>query len=73
MKPFEDGVKYYTKAYAVVEINFPEDDICCARCRMYNNSTDRCLLDQNIRPARPKNHVGQNCPLMLKEKEDETI
>lgn len=71
MQQFDDGVRFYTKAYAVVEIDFPEQDICCARCRMYNNSTDRCLLDQNIRPARPKTAVGKGCPLQLIETKEE--
>ena len=53
MKAFDSGVKYYTQAYAVVEVHFPEDDICCGRCRMYSKGADRCLLDQNIRPYNP--------------------
>ena len=30
MKDFPKGVSYYTRG--TVDINFPEDDICCYRC-----------------------------------------
>ena len=73
MKAFDSGVKYYTQAYAVVEVHFPEDDICCARCRMYSKGSDRCLLDQNIRPYNPNKYVGEGCPLILKENQDERV
>lgn len=64
---FEDGVKYFTKAYAIVEINFPEKEICCRNCSMYSVSANRCGIDRNIVPAYPNKFVGTNCPLVIKE------
>lgn len=29
---FPNGVLWYTKKFAVVEVNFPEDAVCCQNC-----------------------------------------
>ena len=32
MKDFDSGIRFFTHAYAVVEVNFPENDECCMQC-----------------------------------------
>lgn len=62
------GVTWYTKA--TVEINFPEDNVCCALCPMLETySRNQCrrtgeyLVDT-------RNTVGWECPLVFKKKEE---
>ena len=67
MACFEDGVKRYIKAYAVVEVGFPVDwrdsaEIACKRCPFYVRATQRCGLNQEI-VNYPEKFVGTNCPL----------
>lgn len=68
-KKFEDGVKFYTRTYAVVEVNFPEDDVCCEHCQMYSFGSRRCQIDKNIVPAYPSRNVGAGCPLIRKDEQ----
>jgi hypothetical protein len=72
MKQFDKGVSYYTKA--VVEIGFPEDDICCMRCpligKVSGTSAEICRMTGEILPA-PFGNIGFNCPLKFKEIDNE--
>jgi hypothetical protein len=36
--PFENGVSYYTKGKATIEIGFPENQIKCQYCRFIRYS-----------------------------------
>lgn len=69
MKDFDSGVHYFTHAYAVVEVNFPENDVCCMQCPYFSRTSGWCQLNKKL-VAYPKNHTGQECPLILKEKEE---
>ena len=64
MKQFDNGVRYYTKS--VVEIGFPEDDVCCYRCPLMGKDlgVDRevCRRTGEILPS-PRHTIGYNCPL----------
>lgn len=68
MKEFYNGVGYYTKA--VVEIGFPEDDICCHWCPLmgseYRNGREYCKKTGEYLLA-PKHTIGVNCPLNFKK------
>lgn len=64
MKQFDSGVGYYTKA--VLEICFPEDDVCCYRCPLLGKSLgvdqEICRRTGEILPA-PRHDIGYYCPL----------
>jgi hypothetical protein len=67
MANFDNGVKRYIKAYAVVEVGFPVDwrdsaEIACKHCPFYVRATQRCGLNQEI-VNYPEKFVGTNCPL----------
>lgn len=75
MPCFEDGVKRYIKAYAVVEVGFPVDwrdnpEIACKHCKFYVQATRRCGLNQTIVNF-PEKYVGSECPLEPVEEEKE--
>ena len=70
-KAFEKGVGWYTKGTAVVETNFPEDDVCCKWCRFclrdrYDNSRQICNITGEMLYA-PLYTVGEGCPLAIEE------
>ena len=70
MKPFHNGVSYYTKA--TVQIGFPEDDICCQWCPLMTrdpNLRDVCGKTGEILLA-PKHTIGMDCPLKFENKEN---
>jgi hypothetical protein len=71
MRSFSKGVSYYTKA--TVDISFPEDDICCARCPLMGiemaSSREYCRRTGEYLPA-PRDIVGFRCPLRFEEKEE---
>lgn len=71
MRSFSKGVRYYTKS--TVEISFPEDDVCCARCPLMGiemaSSREYCRRTGEYLPA-PRDIIGFNCPLVF-EKENE--
>ena len=68
MRPFDNGVRYYTKA--TVEIGFPEDDVSCTWCpllgvelrsdRKYCRKTGEYLVY-------PTTGIGFECPLKFEE------
>lgn len=64
MKQFDSGVRYYTKA--VMEIGFPEDDICCMRCPLLGKTLgldqEICRRTGEILPS-PRHTIGYECPL----------
>lgn len=75
MANFDNGVKRYIKARAVVEVNFPVDwrdkeEIACKHCQFYVRATQRCALNQEI-VNYPEYYVGYNCPLEPVEEEKE--
>ena len=71
MKQFSKGVRYYTKS--TVEISFPEDDLCCARCPLMGiemaSSREYCRRTGEYLPA-PRDIVGFECPLKFEEVND---
>lgn len=71
MKTFSKGVSYYTSAS--VQINFPEDDICCYWCPLmaseYKPDREYCKKTGEYLLA-TKYTVGEKCPLIF-EKENE--
>lgn len=74
MACFDDGVKRYIKAYAVVEVGFPVDwrdcaEIACKHCPFYVRATQRCGLNQEIINF-PERYVGANCPLQPMEENE---
>jgi hypothetical protein len=75
MARFDDGVKRYIKARAVVEVGFPVDwrdsaEIACKHCQFIVFSTRRCGLTQTVVNF-PEKYVGHDCPLeeIIEEKE----
>ncbi len=68
MKDFRNGVSYYTKA--IVEIGFPEDDVCCHWCPFqtsdYKLDRERCGKTGEVLIA-PKHEIGHFCPLKFEE------
>ena len=77
MANFDDGVKRYIKAHAVVEVSFPVDwrdkaEIACKHCQFYVRATQRCGLNQQV-VNYPDSYIGHDCPLVpIDEKEEET-
>ena len=74
MACFDNGVKRYIKAYAVVEVGFPVDwrdsaEIACKHCPFYVRATQRCGLNQEI-VNYPERFVGTNCPLQPMEENE---
>lgn len=65
MKDFKGGVAYYTTKAAVIQVHFPEDDVCCFHCWMrYKDSADRqmCrLLNEELYSI--QYGVREDCPL----------
>lgn len=76
MGMFEDGVKRYIKARAVVEVGFPVDwrdsaEIACKHCPFYIVATRKCGLTHDV-VYYPDKYVGSECPLVPIEEEGET-
>ena len=72
MRPFDNGVRYYSKATVVIA--FPEDDICCYRCPLMGKTlgVDReiCNRTGEILPS-PRQTIGYECPLIFKENDND--
>nr|DAF67540.1 MAG TPA: hypothetical protein [Caudoviricetes sp.] len=68
MKKFERGVSYYT--HGTVEIDFPEDDICCRWCPLmaseYRPNREYCQKTGEYLVA-PDSMVGEKCPMVFSE------
>lgn len=74
MPCFDDGVKKFIKARAVVEVGFPVDwrdnaEIACKHCNFFVRATQRCGLNQQIVNF-PERYIGSECPLELIEEEE---
>lgn len=68
---FESGIGWYTEAYAIVKVKFPEDNVCCGHCKYHDKYKNQCKLDEDVVIYKPDRFVGGGCPLMLVEdKED---
>lgn len=70
----KNGVSYYTKGYAVVDINFPEDQVCCKWCPLFLRYEDNfrrysCRLTGEW-ILDPMHGIGSQCPIDFYEKED---
>ena len=65
---FSRGVSYYT--HGVVDINFPEDDVCCRNCPLMGiemaSSREYCRRTGEYIAA-PKSMIGFECPIVFKE------
>lgn len=79
MPCFDDGVKRYIKARAVVEVNFPVDwrdnpDISCKQCNFFIRSQMRCGLTQQV-VNYPDKYIGACCPLdeVIEEEGEENV
>ena len=66
-KRFDSGVSYYTIAECEIQVNFPEDAVCCQYCpflRHYDGiNRDKCSLMEEILVSREI--IGQRCPLTI--------
>lgn len=71
MKEFRTGVRYYTKG--MVEIGFPEDDLCCYWCPLmgteYKPDREYCKKTGEYLTA-PRYTIGFECPLKFKKEEE---
>lgn len=67
MGRFDKGVKYYTVAEVELQVNFPEDAVCCQYCpfvRHYDGlNRDKCSLTEEILVSREI--IGHKCPLTI--------
>ena len=73
MKDFSRGVAYYTEG--IVKVGFPEDDVCCRWCPLLRVElkTDRSYCGKTGEYlAAPNFTVGNGCPIIFEEKENET-
>ncbi|MDL2254333.1 hypothetical protein LJC49_09770, partial [Ruminococcaceae bacterium OttesenSCG-928-I18] len=61
VKEFDSGVGWFTKGF-LPPINFPEDDVCCDRCRLFKKYEGRCSWTYEVVP-RPKTNPGDECPI----------
>lgn len=61
MREFHSGVAWFAKGH-LAPVHFPEDDVCCERCRLYKKYEGRCLWTNEAIP-RPKEHIGRECPI----------
>ncbi len=67
-----DSVTYYTRGYAAVVVNFPENQICCENCEFcYDDSMKRCWcrLTRHL-VFNPTVGRSPECPLEMEEPED---
>lgn len=71
MANFDSGVKSFIVGECTVKVHFPVDwkdrsDVCCVQCPFLSSNERVCQL--NKRPVQyPKQYVGYDCPLQLKE------
>lgn len=72
MKQFENGVKWYTKGIAEIEINFPENDVTCKWCPFCRSESDLgrfwCRLN-NAMLYNPYGGIGEKCPIKFESEE----
>lgn len=63
-----NGVAWYTKA--TVEINFPEDYVCCDLCPLLETYARKQCRRTGEYLVDTRNTVGWECPLVFKKKEE---
>lgn len=72
MKDFIRGVSYYT--HGMVDIHFPEDDICCYRCPLMGveikSDREYCRKTGEYLPS-PRHIIGFNCPIVFPAEKEE--
>ena len=64
---FEKGVRYYTRAIAMIEIAFPENKTVCQYCTLSwqdRMGKVKCMLSDEIIPY-PNVQVGKKCPFEI--------
>lgn len=74
MKPFENGVGWYTSA--TLELHFPQDDVCCAQCPFCKPETIGSRIERHWCRANRNNliqadvftGVPEDCPLHIERK-----
>lgn len=67
MRAMKNGVSYYTKGIARIEVGFPEDNVCCHWCPWckaeWGMNRSKCrLTDEIIYDTEAR---GQFCPVEL--------
>ena len=74
MKNFDSGVSFYSMGRAVINIAFPEDDICCARCPFCRSETDLkrywCRLTNKMLYNPFPEGLPDGCPIIIEEEQD---
>lgn len=58
---FASGVSFYTHATVTVPIHFPEREICCWYCPLYNKRDNECILTGET-VYNGRKFVGEQCP-----------
>ena len=68
----KDGIGFYTKATATIDIHFPEDKTVCQYCPYCRNEDSlkrwKCLITSEFL-LYPFHTIGNACPFVI-EKED---
>jgi thiol-disulfide isomerase/thioredoxin len=68
--PFDKGVDYYTKATAVIVVNFPEGKTICQWCPYCRNEDSlkrhKCIITDEML-VYPFLGRGNECPLIVEE------
>ena len=51
---FESGVSFYIKAYLDTPICFPNGEVCCWHCLLFNKHTEECRVTNEtiVKPKR---------------------
>lgn len=63
MKIFDNGIEWYDEFKLELPIFFPEGEICCWYCPMFNKFHEECILtSETIKD--PKNYTGRLCKLV---------
>lgn len=69
-------VEFYTHAHGVVEVHFPEDKTVCQYCQFCRNEDSlkrwKCMLTGEYL-LYPFHGRGNDCPLILEEKNNESL
>lgn len=68
MKSFKNGVSWYTRGTAIVDVHFPEDDVCCSWCPFCRAENDLgrfwCRLTNQM-IYNPYTERDDDCPIIL--------
>lgn len=73
-RQFEEGIRFYTKGFALVEVFFPEDEVMCQYCLWCRSEGDLdrfwCRLSNEMIYNPFSRYRGERCPLVFEEGED---